>query len=75
VPADDAYLRESILYPAAKVTFGYQPVMPTFRGLVNEEGILELIEFLKSRSAGGEGVEAPVAVPPPAAPHEKRPTP
>jgi cytochrome c oxidase subunit 2 len=75
VPADEAYLRESILYPAAKVTSGYQPVMPTFRGLVNEEGILELIEFLKSRAAGGEDVEAPVAVPPPAAPHEKRPTP
>ena len=51
VMADEAYLRESILYPTAKVTAGFQPVMPTFRGLVNEEGILELIEYLKARAA------------------------
>ena len=52
VTADEAYLREAILYPAAKLTAGYQPVMPTFRGLVNEEGTLEIIEYLKSRAAG-----------------------
>jgi hypothetical protein len=28
--------------------------MPTFRGLVNEEGVLELIEYLKSRGASKE---------------------
>jgi cytochrome c oxidase subunit 2 len=63
--ADEGYLRESILYPAARVTAGYQPVMPTFRGLVNEEGILELIEYLKSRPAAVEGSgQAPVPAPP-----------
>jgi len=51
ITADETYLRESILYPAARVTAGYQPIMPTFRGLVSEEGVLELIEYLKSRSA------------------------
>ena len=61
--ADEAYLRESILFPAARVTAGYQPVMPTFRGLVNEEGILELIEYLKSRSAAQEA--GPGGAPPP----------
>jgi cytochrome c oxidase subunit II len=48
VRADEAYLRESILYPEAKVVAGYQPLMPTFQGLVTEEGVLELIEYIKS---------------------------
>jgi cytochrome c oxidase subunit 2 len=64
VTADDAYLREAILYPAARVTEGYQPVMPTFRGLVDEEGILELIEYLKARAGAQDAATAPVPVPP-----------
>jgi cytochrome c oxidase subunit 2 len=48
VKADEAYLRESILQPGAKVVAGYQPVMPAFQGLVTEEGVLQLIEYIKS---------------------------
>ena len=48
VVADDAYVRESILSPSAKVVLGYQPVMPTFQGLVSEEQLLALIEYIKS---------------------------
>ncbi|MDQ6707107.1 MAG: cytochrome c oxidase subunit II [Acidobacteriota bacterium] len=48
VTADAPYIRESILYPQAKVVEGYQPIMPTFQGLVTEDGILELIEYVKS---------------------------
>ena len=48
--ADENYLRESILTPAAKVTAGYQPVMPAFQGLVSEEQLLALIEYVKSLS-------------------------
>jgi cytochrome c oxidase subunit 2 len=50
VTADENYLRESILMPAAKVTAGYQPVMPAFQGLVSEEQLLALIEYIKSLS-------------------------
>ncbi len=50
VTADEAYLRESIVNPGAKIPAGYQPLMPTFRGLVTEEGILDLIEYIKSLS-------------------------
>ena len=50
VTADENYLRESILNPAAKVTAGYQPVMPAFQGLVSEEQLLALIEYIKSLS-------------------------
>jgi cytochrome c oxidase subunit 2 len=48
VVVDEAYLRESILTPSVKITAGFQPTMPTFQGLVNEEGLLELIEYVKS---------------------------
>jgi cytochrome c oxidase subunit II len=48
VTADEAYLRESILNPQAKLVAGYQPLMPTFQGLVNEEALLGLIEYIKS---------------------------
>ena len=48
---DEAYVRESILNPAAKVAGGFQPIMPTFQGLVTEEQLLELIEYVKSLRA------------------------
>src|SRR2546425_3035408 len=48
VVADEAYIRESILNPSAKVTAGFQPIMPTFQGLESEEQLLELIEYVKS---------------------------
>src|SRR5437667_448947 len=48
VVADEAYIRESILNPSARVTAGFQPIMPTFQGLVSEEQLLELIEYVKS---------------------------
>jgi cytochrome c oxidase subunit 2 len=49
--ADEAYVRESILNPSAKITTGFQPIMPTFQGLVTEEQLLELIEYVKSLQA------------------------
>ncbi len=53
VVADDAYLRESILNPLAKVVEGFQPVMPPFKGLVSEEQIMQLIAYIKSLPPGG----------------------
>jgi cytochrome c oxidase subunit 2 len=48
IVADEAYIRESILNPSAKITVGYQPIMPTFQGLVTEEQVLQIIEYVKS---------------------------
>ena len=49
VQADDAYMRESILNPNARVVTGYRPyVMPSFQGQISEEGILQLIVYIKS---------------------------
>jgi cytochrome c oxidase subunit 2 len=51
VEADENYLRESILDPAAHVAAGWQPTMPTYRGQLDEEGVMHLIRFLKSLPA------------------------
>ena len=48
VKFDEAYIRESVLNPAAKVVAGFQPIMPTFQGLVTEDQLLQLIEYIKS---------------------------
>ena len=48
VTADESYIRQSILDPASQVVEGFQPIMPVFKGLVTEEGILDLIEYLKA---------------------------
>lgn len=49
VVADDAYIRESILQPNAKIVAGFQPVMPSFQGLVSEEQILALTAYIKAQ--------------------------
>jgi len=65
---DDTYLRESILTPQARLVARYGPVMPTFQGQINEEGLMSLIEFIKSMPAAGQPAAAPAAATaPPAA--------
>jgi cytochrome c oxidase subunit 2 len=49
--ADEAYIRESIVNPAAKVVLGYQPIMPTYRGQLSEEEIIQLIRYVQSMKA------------------------
>jgi cytochrome c oxidase subunit 2 len=53
VTADEGYLRESILRPAAKIVRGYPPVMPAYEGQISEEEVMLLIAHL--RSLGAEG--------------------
>jgi cytochrome c oxidase subunit 2 len=48
VTGDDAYIRESILQPSAKIVAGYQPLMPSFQGQLTEEQILALTAYIKS---------------------------
>ncbi|MGB9611542.1 MAG: cytochrome c oxidase subunit II, partial [Bryobacteraceae bacterium] len=44
---DADYIRQSILAPQAVVVEGYQPIMPTYQGLLREREILGVIEFIK----------------------------
>lgn len=65
VIVDEAYLRESILNSQAKIVRGFQPLMPTFQGLISEEGLVALIEHIKSLSPQASS-------PAPAAPGDDR---
>ena len=53
VVADEDYIRESIVNPQAKIVAGYQPLMPTFQGQISEEGLLQLIAYIKSLGPSG----------------------
>jgi cytochrome c oxidase subunit II len=59
VAVDEAYIRESIVSPVAKVVAGYQPVMPTFQGLLSEEQLLALVAYIKSLPAPPGAAPAP----------------
>lgn len=51
VLADENYIRDSIVNPAATIVAGYQPVMPTYQGQISEEGLLQIVAYIKSLSA------------------------
>jgi cytochrome c oxidase subunit 2 len=58
---DENYIRESILNPQAKIVAGFQPIMPTFQGIVTEEQVLQLIAYIRSLASA----QAPAPAPPP----------
>jgi len=47
VLVNDAYLRDAILNPSQHVTAGYSPIMPTYQGQISEDGLIDLIEYIK----------------------------
>ncbi|MBX7096096.1 MAG: cytochrome c [Myxococcaceae bacterium] len=48
VVADEAYLRESIRKPGAKVVAGYLPLMPFFGALLRPEELDALVDFVRA---------------------------
>jgi cytochrome c oxidase subunit 2 len=46
--ADEAYLRDSILKPRAKITAGYEPLMPSYEGKIGDDELIALVAYLKS---------------------------
>ncbi len=50
VNADENYIRESILNPGAKIVNGFNPIMPTYNGIVSEDQMLSLMQYIKSLS-------------------------
>ena len=53
VTADENYIRECILDPGARRVKGFQPIMPTFQGLVSEEQVNALVAYVKSMAQPG----------------------
>jgi cytochrome c oxidase subunit 2 len=52
VVADERYLRQSILNPRVQIVAGYQPIMPPYEGQISEEGVLQIIAYIKSLGEG-----------------------
>jgi len=48
VQVEANYIRESMMYPQMKVVAGFEPIMPTFQGLLREREMLGVIEYIKS---------------------------
>ena len=48
VKADENYIRESIVNPGAKVVAGFDNVMPTYAGSLNDREISALIAYIKT---------------------------
>lgn len=60
---DDAYLRDSILEPTKQIAAGYAALMPSFKGVVPEGDLLELIAYIRSLAR-----ETPAPLPSPVRP-------
>ncbi|NJN99493.1 MAG: cytochrome c oxidase subunit II [Anaerolineales bacterium] len=55
VIADEEYLRESIVNPRVKIVAGYPSIMPTYQGQISDEGLQQIVAYLKSlKPDGGE---------------------
>jgi cytochrome c oxidase subunit 2 len=48
VIADEKYIRDSILLPKSQIVASYDPVMPSFSGVIDESDIIKLIAYIKS---------------------------
>jgi cytochrome c oxidase subunit II len=63
VRADEAYIRESIINPQAKLVAGFGPIMPTFQGQVSEDQLVQLLAFIKSLQASNTQSAVPASSP------------
>jgi cytochrome c oxidase subunit 2 len=75
VRADEAYIRESIINPQAKLVAGFGPIMPTFQGQVSEDQLVQLLAFIKSLQIVSPQPATPAQSPAPTAPARATPAP
>ena len=56
--ADDAYIRDKILYPDHHLIAGYAQVMPSFKGVIPEDRLVLLTAYIKSLAVGQASLDA-----------------
>lgn len=56
VTVDDAYIRDSILQPKRDVAAGYEPIMPSYQGVLDDGDILSLTAYIRSLASGPGGL-------------------
>ena len=66
--ADEAYLTESMMDPLRRLRAGFQPIMPTYRGLLEGGEIAALVEYIKSLPANPTPASPPPTAPLPTQP-------
>jgi cytochrome c oxidase subunit 2 len=54
VVADDAYIRDSILQPKRDIVAGYEPIMPSYSGILDDGDIQSLIAYMRAQRAAPE---------------------
>jgi cytochrome c oxidase subunit II len=67
VLVDADYVQESMMQPSAKVVAGFEPIMPTFQGLLRPHEIQGLMAFIKSLGndpSGGPPAPTVLVLPP-----------
>jgi cytochrome c oxidase subunit 2 len=74
---DEDYIRESILYPGKKIAAGYRDIMPTFRGLLKERQLTELVAYIRALRTGDtpprtEETDPPTTAPPATLPRKDK---
>lgn len=52
--ADDAYIRDSILQPRRDIVAGYEPIMPSYVGILSEGEIQGLIAYIRAQRTQSE---------------------
>jgi cytochrome c oxidase subunit 2 len=48
IVADEAYIRDSILQPKRQVVASYEPLMPSFAGVIGEDDLVKLVAYIVS---------------------------
>ncbi len=48
VNVDENYIKQSIIEPQAHVVKGFQPVMPSFKGILSDEEVTALVAYIKT---------------------------
>ena len=48
VRADEAYIRDSILQPRRDIVGGYESIMPSFSGLLDEGELQRIVAYIRS---------------------------
>jgi cytochrome c oxidase subunit 2 len=54
VKADDGYIRDSILQPKRDITAGFEPIMPSYAGLLDDGEIQSLTAYIRSLASQTE---------------------
>jgi cytochrome c oxidase subunit 2 len=54
VKADDGYIRDSILQPKRDITAGYEPIMPSYAGLLDDGELQSLTAYIRSQASQTE---------------------